>query len=419
MPEQSTDSRPVLPLYANGCHTGCRPGPCNSGLLWDGGSRQCCVAGCACRRPGDRRLKPVTKDVAPGNSEYDRRPPPCALALKLHLASHPSFQRVPIELIDRFVAAPSEMRRLNDICVALHISKPTCRTLLRSGGFERGEHLCTALRAEARIWFAERQSPYRGAENLSKRSCWLQACGFSIRNHVRPYRMNVRPLAEPGSTHENSSTRSKPTVLRKSRTMNRPRAQTLTVIALAAAVALVAILGVQNRSLKSRYGRLLLRSAAPYPGLSMPAFDAVTIAGDSVTIGSAAEGQKQLLLFFTSTCPMSRNTLPAWNEIALEAEAQGKVRVFGIQLDTLQLKLEGSGVGHLQFPVLRLPDSRLRQWYRVRGVPVTVLLNHEGRVLYSRLGEMTERPTIDSVIASFRDAGEWSTPLGGILRAIQ
>ena len=81
---------------------------------------------------------------------------PCATALKLYLASHPCFQRVPRELIDHFVAAPLEVMRLGDICLALQVSRPACRALLRSAGFGRAEHLLTALRAEAWIWFAQR-----------------------------------------------------------------------------------------------------------------------------------------------------------------------------------------------------------------------------------------------------------------------
>ena len=193
--------------------------------------------------------------------------------------------------------------------------------------------------------------------------------------------------------------------------MRQPRAQQITTIALAAAVTLVAILGIQNRSLKRRYGRLLERSAAPYRGLAVPAFDAVTPVGDTVTIGSAKDGEKQLLFFFSSTCPMSRNTLPAWNEIASEAEKRDPVSVYGIQLDTMNLELQDAGFDHLNFPVLRFPDSRLQQCYGVRGVPVTVLLNYDGRVLYSKLGEIAERPIIDSVLATIRDDDPFSRPL--------
>ena len=104
---------------------------------------------------------------------------PCATALKLYLASHPSFQRVPIKLIDRFLSAPSEMMRLRDICKALQISRPTCRALLRSAGFERAEHLHTALRAEAWIWFAQhgmRRAVFEKYLGIRDRKTFRRAC---------------------------------------------------------------------------------------------------------------------------------------------------------------------------------------------------------------------------------------------------
>jgi hypothetical protein len=135
-----------------------------------------------------------------------------------------------------------------------------------------------------------------------------------------------------------------------------------------------------------------------------------------VTIGSAGEGEKQLLLFFTSTCPMSRRTIPVWNEIALETEAQSRASVFGIQLDTMQLDLEYVDVNELKFPTLRLPDRRLHQWYRIGGVPVTVVLNHEGRVLYSKLGEISGQSVIDSVIAAVGDHDLGTAAFGSVSR---
>ena len=104
---------------------------------------------------------------------------PCELALKLHLASHHRFQRVPVELIDHFVSAPSELTRLSDICVALQISRSTCRTLLRSAGFQRAEHLLTALRAEAWIWFAQhgmRRAMFEKYLGIRDRKTFRRAC---------------------------------------------------------------------------------------------------------------------------------------------------------------------------------------------------------------------------------------------------
>ena len=187
------------------------------------------------------------------------------------------------------------------------------------------------------------------------------------------------------------------------------------LVGLGLAVVLVAVLGTQNSTLKERYRALVERTSGPYAGLSMPAFDAVTADGDSVTIGETAEGGKQVLFFYTTSCPHSQNTLPAWNQIALEAGEQEELGVYGIQLDSVQLAGEYANANQLRFPVLTLPDRRLRQWYRIGGVPVTVVLGDAGRVLWARVGEISERHTIDTVLAAVRDSALTQQPVASTL----
>ena len=50
--------------------------------------------------------------------------------------------------------------------------------------------------------------------------------------------------------------------------------------------------------------------------------------------------------------------------------------------------------------MLRLPDPRLQEWYRIRGVPVTVVLDHSGRILYKKLGGLSDQAKIDSVLTA-------------------
>ena len=187
------------------------------------------------------------------------------------------------------------------------------------------------------------------------------------------------------------------------------------LVGLGLAVVLVAVLGMQNRSLKQRNNKLIERASGPYAGLSMPAFDAVTTEGDSVTIGEIVEGGKQVLFFYTTSCPHSQNTLPAWNQIALEAGEQEEFGVYGIQLDTAQLADEYANANQLRFPVLTLPDRRLRQWYRIGGVPVTVVLGDAGRVLWAKVGEISERHTIDTVLAVVRESALTRMPVASTL----
>ncbi|MFQ5705693.1 MAG: peroxiredoxin family protein [Gemmatimonadales bacterium] len=141
--------------------------------------------------------------------------------------------------------------------------------------------------------------------------------------------------------------------------------------ALAVALALVGVLGTQNRSLERRYAALVEQARLPYPGLTVPPFDAATLAGDSVRIGESREGSAQILFFFTTTCPYCTATLPAWNRIASEAGRQGGVAIYGIQLDSAQSGLEYAQAHGLGFPLVRLPDPRIRQLLR------PVVLRHE------------------------------------------
>ena len=192
----------------------------------------------------------------------------------------------------------------------------------------------------------------------------------------------------------------------------------LPTIALTLAVSLVAVLGIQNRALSERnqvlferYRTLIDRANGPYAGLSMPAFDAITSAGESVTVGTAQEGEKQLLFFFTATCPVSRRTIPAWSQIALETNEHDRLSIFGIKLDTVRLQIDDPDTDELRFPIIRLPDPRLVEWYRIGGVPATVVLDHAGRVLYSKMGEISERGSIEAVLAAVRDTAVWTDRL--------
>jgi len=188
--------------------------------------------------------------------------------------------------------------------------------------------------------------------------------------------------------------------------MNQLRSHNITMISLAVAVGLVAILGLQNRSLKSMYSTLVEEISGPYEGLSVPAFDAVTLTGDSVTIGTSPDGERQVLFFFAAACPTSRRTIPTWNSIASAARKNPGFNTYGIQLDAADMKFDYPDVDVVRFPVLRLPDPRLREWYRVGGVPTTVVLDAAGRVVYKRLGGIATESTIDSVLTAARDSGQ-------------
>ncbi|MFQ5705510.1 MAG: peroxiredoxin family protein [Gemmatimonadales bacterium] len=170
----------------------------------------------------------------------------------------------------------------------------------------------------------------------------------------------------------------------------------LPLVGLAVAVALVTVLGAQNRSLKGQYADLMQRATQPHPGIFVPTFHTATLGGDSVTVGTAGAGGGQVLFFFTTTCPYCRESLLAWQQVASHLKAVGSASVYGIALDSLHLVREFVKEHDLGFPVVMFPEAKLAQLYRVRRVPLVMVLNEEGRVVYSRAGPLTGQAAIDS-----------------------
>ncbi len=131
----------------------------------------------------------------------------------------------------------------------------------------------------------------------------------------------------------------------------------LPLLGLAAAAVLVVVLALKVRELNERYARLYERIRYPYAGMWVPTFRAATLAGDSVTIGETPEGRRQVLFFFTTTCPYCKSTLPAWKELTatLDTLSAPQVEVYGVSLDSVGATREYAVEHELPYPVLFFP----------------------------------------------------------------
>lgn len=179
----------------------------------------------------------------------------------------------------------------------------------------------------------------------------------------------------------------------------------LTLLALGAALALVVALGLKNRSLRAQYADLLERVTWPHAGMYVPRFEAVTLAGDSVTVGEAPDDGAQVLFFFTTTCPYCRASVPYWKRIHAALAGDTGVEVYGVQLDSLHLGPPYVRQHGIEYPVVGLEDRGMVSRYRIRRVPMTLVVDGEGRVRYARRGQLGGPAAADSVIAAVR---EWS-----------
>ena len=161
---------------------------------------------------------------------------------------------------------------------------------------------------------------------------------------------------------------------------------------------LLALLTWRIRQVRAAHRELFRRTTHPHVGLYVPTFSTTSLTGSTVTVGRTAAGQKQLLFVFTTTCAYCRATLPAWSRLATTVDSSHSVRVevLGISLDSAEITRSYSTNHELRYPVVLFPEPKLRPMYRANAVPLTMLLDHEGEVLYSRFGVL-DRAAEDSL----------------------
>jgi peroxiredoxin len=170
--------------------------------------------------------------------------------------------------------------------------------------------------------------------------------------------------------------------------------------ALVLASALIVILGRRLDALGHAYGQLQRLAANLHTGSVVPAFRSFTLSGDFATVGEA-EGPdtRQVLFFFTTTCPYCRATLPIWAKLSdsLTHLPGHSIQVIGISLDSLEPTRRYATEQALAYPVVTFPTAKLRRLYRAGTVPETVVLDRDGRVLHARLGLLQQPAVLDSI----------------------
>ena len=182
----------------------------------------------------------------------------------------------------------------------------------------------------------------------------------------------------------------------------------LPYIALAAAALLVVVLGQQKRELITQVekAQLDLRRATTEPlrGMYMPAFQASTLEGGSATIGELPAEGRQVLLMYTTTCPFCLSSIPAWKQVtaAVDTMTGTRATVYGVSLDSVDVTRQYIVKHGLPYQTVRFPNGKVAGMYRAGTVPVTLVLDEQGRTIYSRTGELKAQAAIDSVIAAIQ-----------------
>ena len=151
-----------------------------------------------------------------------------------------------------------------------------------------------------------------------------------------------------------------------------------------------------NRALAEQNRVLARRAVEPHAGLFVPAYPARTLDGAPVTLG--ALGQRQVLIFFRTTCPYCRASMPAFNALAARLASDSGIALYGVSLDSTVAARSYAAEHALRFPVIAQLVPRLVGLYRVSSVPLILVLNEQARMAYVRLGVLDSGAALDSVV---------------------
>jgi thiol-disulfide isomerase/thioredoxin len=163
-----------------------------------------------------------------------------------------------------------------------------------------------------------------------------------------------------------------------------PRGGAVAAIAAAAAIALAAGL----------YFGLEQRAGAPDPAAvsALTRADLPDLAGGRTTI-ERWRGKVVVVNFWASWCPPCREEIPGLLRIQQKFAANG-VQVVGIAVDSEAKSRQAASEMGISYPVLvaevQIIDVTRQLGNRAGGLPFTVVLDREGRLVATHLGLLSE-----------------------------
>jgi peroxiredoxin len=163
--------------------------------------------------------------------------------------------------------------------------------------------------------------------------------------------------------------------------------------------ATVIVLTLQVRKLAPQAEELRQRKAFPFVSQAVPTVRLVDNRGDSITIGETTEGRSQVLFFFTTSCPKCAAILPEWKTLSerIAADSGHNIDVVGVSLSSADSTREYVAANALPYRVVRLTDLKSKRLFRVKGVPMTLVLNWEGQIALVHPGRFVSSAQRDSV----------------------
>lgn len=135
-------------------------------------------------------------------------------------------------------------------------------------------------------------------------------------------------------------------------------------------------------------------------GDTAPAYGAVTLEGDSVHLADLRD-ETVLLNVWATWCPPCREEIPALQALH-ERHADRGLRIVGVSVDAqhdrenVRSFADDYGV---TYTIWHDPADLIRTRFVVTGVPTTLLIDREGRIVWRHVGPVTaEHPGLNQAL---------------------
>ena len=181
-------------------------------------------------------------------------------------------------------------------------------------------------------------------------------------------------------------------------------------LALALILALVILnilLIMQNLNLRSQLnaaGRIDASANALNPGEFVKPITGTDLNGQLYQVQYSNDGRKQLLMFFSPSCPYCVAQGPIWRDVLNRVDSN-RINVVGIvgdREDKLEVAKHANVLGYFKtriaLPIVTVSNETLAN-YKLTATPTTLLIDSNGRVEHAWVGKWDETKTAEVTAA--------------------
>jgi peroxiredoxin len=149
----------------------------------------------------------------------------------------------------------------------------------------------------------------------------------------------------------------------------------------------------QNRDLKNK----LVSMASPVgeslnPGEHVEPIEIQSLDGNISQLSYADSSKKYLCFVLSTTCSHCENNLVNWQHLAA-VNNNNKCNIIGLSTQGLVETQKYATSKKVPFFIVSVPDSSFSRKYKIVGTPTTILINHNGVVEKTWVGELSQEQT--------------------------